>query len=69
MKKIIVVALAIFFFVIISVYFGTSTTGLFHLTNEEKQQEYFVDENISETKWKMVGKIEIAQGNVTDLGP
>ena len=65
MRKIIVAALSVIFFVIISVYFGISTTGLFSSAEFQNFEEAKEDENDSE--WKLVGKIDVRLGNVTTL--
>lgn len=66
MKKIAVAAIAVVFVVLISLYFGSSTTGLFHSARFEYKPS---EPNEKPPKWSMIGKVNVSIGNVSALRP
>lgn len=66
MKRIFVAALSVILVVSVSLYFGSSTTGLFYSdgigVDGEDDASFEKD-----STWELVGKIEVSTGNVSVL--
>lgn len=66
MKKIIVAALSVVLVVSVTLYFGSSTTGLFYAGDLDTDSEEDFSE-VRSPKWEIVGKVDVRTGNVSVL--